>query len=429
MKITSRTGRDSYAVSRVMYMLEALFEYFVSILTSGAYLAKLTTTIGISDSVTAVLSAVTSLSSVFQIISIYLAHKNPVKPIVISMQIVAQLMFAGLYLIPVIGLDSGAVALFCTIIIGANAIKSILSPLKVNWFMSLVDAKKRGSYTAVLQIVSVVGGTLFTLAASSVIDYFDGQNNMNGAFITLTLTILVLVVLTNLPLFISKEKHEVSERRTSPFNSVKDLIANKRFVRSVAIFTLYSFASGITTSFLGTYQVKELGFSMTFIAFIDVIINVVHIVALAIFGRLSFRRPYRFVLRIGYLLAIGTYASLIFTTASNGVVLFTMYRLFSTLYASATAVSQSNLIFEICPPEERTSAISIYTMVSGTVGFIATLAATPFVNYVQSHGATVFGIDVYAQQILAAVSLGLVIIVNILWNASYKKLEATEEYM
>ncbi len=241
---------------------------------------------------------------------------------------------------------------------------------------------------------------------------------MRGAFITLTVTILVLTVLTNIPIFLSKEKYEVAEKRPSPFRSVKDLLGNGKFVRAVLIFALYSLASSTGTSFLGTYQIKELGFSMTFIAFIDVIINVVHIAALAIFGRLSFHRPYRFVIRIGYLIAIGTYTSLIFTTTSTGAVLFTAYQLFSTIYASAIAVSQRNLLFEICPPEERTSAISIFTMTSGVVSFFATVATTPFFNYVQTNGATFFGIEVYAQQILAAVALVLVIIVNVLWNAS-----------
>lgn len=429
MKNTSRIGADSYAVSRVMYIIEALFENFITMLSSGAYLAKLTTTIGISDSVTAILAAVTSLSSVFQIVSIYLAHKRPIKPIVVPMQIISQVMFAGLYVIPLIGFDSGAVAVLCIVIVLANALKSISSPLKVNWFMSLVDAKKRGSYTAILQIVSIIGAIFFSLGASSVIDYFDAKNDMNGAFTTLSITILVLVIFCNVPFIFSKEKNEIGEKHPSPFLSLKDLLGNKKFVRAVAIFAIYSLASSIGTSFLGTYQIKELGFSMTFIAFIDVIINVVHIAALAIFGRLSFQLPYRFVIRIGYLIAIGTYVSLIFTTTSTGAVLFTMYRLFSTVYSSAIAVSQRNFLFEICPPEERTSAISIFTMATGIISFLATVATTPFFNYVQAHGVTVFGVSVYAQQILAAISLSLVILVNVLWNASYKKLEATEDYM
>ena len=113
---------------------------------------------------------------------------------------------------------------------------------------------------------------------------------------------------------------------------------------------------------------------------------------------------------------------------SNGMILIPIYRIFSTCYASAMAVSQRNFLFEICPPEERTSAIAIFTMTSGVITFLATLVATPLVNYVQANGVSVLGHEVYAQQLLAAVSVVIIIIVNLLWNLSYKTFKATKEY-
>ena len=56
-----------------------MFEYLISILISGAYLAKLTTTIGITDGMTAVLSSIASLAAMFQAVSIFLVHKTPEK--------------------------------------------------------------------------------------------------------------------------------------------------------------------------------------------------------------------------------------------------------------------------------------------------------------------------------------------------------------
>ena len=425
--MTRTRGHDPYAQSRLMYILEAMFENFVTVVTTGAYLAKLTTTIGISDGLTAILATITSLSSVFQIVSISIAHKNPIKPIIIPIQIVAQLMFAGLYVIPLIGFNSGVVALFSIIIILSNALKSIVSPLKINWFMSLVDAKKRGSYTATLTIVSIVGQIIFSLAASNAVDRFEARGNMRGAFIALTVTILVLTVMTNLPLFLAKEKHEVNERKTSPFRSVKDLFKNKRYVHAITIFAIYSLTS-IGGAFLGTYQIKELGFSMTFIAILDTVVSIIQIGALALFGRLSFHMQHRAVIRMAYIFAIGTNTALIFTTTSTGKVLFFTYRIFSALYASSIAVSQRNFLFEICPPEERTSAISIFTMTSGLVSFIATVVATPIFNYMQANGVIIFGKSVFPQQVFAAAALVLVIVVNVLWSIFYKEFYPDKEY-
>ena len=57
--------RSPYAFSEKMYVLQCALAYFISIITTGAYLAKLTTTIGISDGMTAILSNIGSLACLF----------------------------------------------------------------------------------------------------------------------------------------------------------------------------------------------------------------------------------------------------------------------------------------------------------------------------------------------------------------------------
>ena len=71
--------KDIYKKSRELHILDAAFEYFITILVSGAYLAKITSAIGISDSLTGILSAFVSLGCGFQIIAVFLANKQPVK--------------------------------------------------------------------------------------------------------------------------------------------------------------------------------------------------------------------------------------------------------------------------------------------------------------------------------------------------------------
>ena len=94
-----RNCKDIYKPSRVIYITMAAFECMVQIIVSGSFLSKLTTTIGISDGVTAILSTVTSLSCSLQVISILLAHKTPVKRWVIPLQAVAEILLGALYLI------------------------------------------------------------------------------------------------------------------------------------------------------------------------------------------------------------------------------------------------------------------------------------------------------------------------------------------
>lgn len=419
-------SKDGYGVSRVMYIIEALFEYFISILTTTTFLAKLTTSIGISDSMTAVLSSITSLSGLFQLVSIYLAHKTPVKRWVIPVQFVAQLMMALLYMIPVFGLNEYAGVIFFVVIVTANALKSIIAPVKTNWFMTLVDSKKRGIFSSILTIVSVIGGTLFTLGASEVIDLFEEADNLNGAFITLTVTILVLIVLNIVPLMISKEKHDDIEKHESPFESISNLFKNTRFRRLLIISTVQSIATGVCFNFLGTYQIKELGFSMEFIAITNVIINIVWIIGLMVFGRLTFKFSYTAILRVYYVLIFIAYFFIIISTPATGFVTFTIYRIFYQLAGSASAVSQNNLVFDLAPPEERTSALATMTIFTGVINFLSTLAATPLVNYIQGTEVILFGTQIFAQQILAAVACIISLVTLMMFLISYKMLSKSD---
>lgn len=421
MNLLRKTERDGFEVSRAMYIIEALFEYLIYLLTSGAFLAKLTTTIGISDGMTAILSAITSLSGVFQIVSIYLAHKRPVKRWVIPMQVLTHCMLASLYLIPFVGFKSNPAMIFFTIIVTAKALQSIASPIKVDWFLSLVAPHKRGSYTSVLQIVSVVGSTIFTLVMSSIIDGFEQRNDMNGAFATITVMIAILVVLTNLPLVFSKEKPLQTEKPSSPFASLSSLLQNKSYRYTVVTITLYAVATGITIPFIGTYQIKELGFSMTFIAALEAIVAFLRVGVLVLFGRLSKKRSHTWFLGLDFIVSIGLFASIMLANPATGMIAFSVYYATNAVRHSANAISQNNLILEIVEPEERTCALAISTIFTGVLGFLATIAVTPLVELIQENGLTVLGFEIYAQQAFAAISLLLVLAINVLWAVYYKK--------
>ena len=62
-------SKDIYQKSRVLYIISAALEYFISILTGTAYLAKIAGSIGISDSMIGVLSSFVALGCAFQIVT------------------------------------------------------------------------------------------------------------------------------------------------------------------------------------------------------------------------------------------------------------------------------------------------------------------------------------------------------------------------
>ena len=421
MESTSISEKDIYKTSRTLYVIEAALEYFIAVTASGAYLAKLTTSIGISDSMTAILTSITSLAGIFQLLSIFLAHKTPVKRWVIPTQMLAHLSFAFLYMIPLLNFGAASTTIFFIAMLLARATRSIVSPAKSNWFISLVDDKKRGQFQALLTIVSLAGYIGFTFILSAIIDRFESENNLKGAFLTLTIIIFVLTLLHMLSLLFSKEKAVVVDKTESPFKSIRKLFENQKYRHVLIMYVLWSLAANIAAPFLGTYQIKELGFSMTFIAVIDVVLTVLHIPMVYYFGRYSMRHSYSAIMKLSYIFAFVAHIVLAITTKENGMIVYTLYRVINLITGAAQGVSSTNLIFDIVPQTERTCALSVNTIVVGTVGFLTTLAVSPFVDYVQANGNTVFGINMFAQQALAVIAALIILILIIYYFTLCKK--------
>lgn len=135
-------------IGRLMYIFEAALEYLISILVTGSFLATVTKELGISDSLTGIVSSVISLGCLFQLMSIVLRRKT-VKKIVIVLSIANQLLFMLLYLIPLLNFSQNIkIGLFLILIFSAYLIYNFAHPKKINWLMSLVDNSERGKFTA-----------------------------------------------------------------------------------------------------------------------------------------------------------------------------------------------------------------------------------------------------------------------------------------
>ena len=138
--------KDIYKISRFLYILEAALEYFISLLVTGAYLAKITSAIGMSDTTTGILTSFVSLGFGFQILAIFLASKRPVKRWVTLLHCLNQLAFALIYFIPLFDISHGArIILFIILLLMGHILNNVVNSPKINWFMSLVEDKRRGA--------------------------------------------------------------------------------------------------------------------------------------------------------------------------------------------------------------------------------------------------------------------------------------------
>lgn len=424
----NKSDRSDYAFSEKMYVLQRAIAYFISIATSGAYLAKLTTGIGISDSMTAILSSISSLACIFQFLSIPLSHKRTFKGTVISTMLVSHVLLGSLYLIPFFGFDSGTnSALFFFCILVSYIFLQIGAPLNFTWFMSLPHPSKRGRFQSVVEMFSRASGLVFSFVASYLLDHFTKTGQTEAMFITFTSVIFVLSLLNCLTLAVSKEKPHPPTARSSFIGDIKRLMTHPGFLIYVAMYIVYAIAFNTTGAFLGTYMVKDLGFSMVRVTALSLVNAAVAILSLAIFGNLAGRRGLSRSILTGFPIYAVSFLCVTLATPSNGFIMMLLYNVLNPLGNAGVLVGMEPILFETVPGECRASAISLKNVIAGLFAFSATFATTPLLNYIQASGNRFLGISMYAQQLFGVISCVLMLVSMLLFRLFIGRARAAAE--
>ncbi len=406
MTTVQETKKDIYKFSRLMYIIEAAIEYFISIAVGTVYLARITSYIGFSDSLTGILSAFVSLGCSFQLVAIFLVNKRPAKRFVTVWHIISQVLFGLLYFVPLLNVSLlWRTIIFTAILLTAQIIHNIINSHKINWFMSLVDSGKRGKFTASKEIVSLLGGIAFTYFLGKTMDYYESIGDIRSSFIICGIGILILMGAHTCTLILSKEKPSNQEHIPVKEN-LKELLKNKILFKIILIPVLWNIANYATVSFSGTYQVKELAFSTTLSSFIIIVGSLARVIASRPLGILADKYSFRKMLLVCFSIEAIGFGINIFTVPENGKVMYFIYYTLHCIGLAGINSATINLIYDYIEYEQRTSALALQQTLAGIAGFLVTLLLTPLVSFIQNKN-----LPIYAQQITSGISFIVVLII------------------
>lgn len=417
------TEKDVYKKSRFFYIVEAALEYFISILIVESYLAKVATAAGIPDTLTHILSSFVSLACSFQMVAIFLASKRPVKRWVTPLHVVNQTFFALLYVIPAVKLEAEVkTLLFMFLLLAGHILSQIVYSSKIHWFMSLVDDHRRGRFTANKEIVSLLGGMLFSFAMGQIIDRFEATGNLEGAFTVIAVTIFVLMLGHTATLLLSREKP--AEHAPAPIKKeIGTLFRNKTLFLVIVVAILWSVVSCATTPFFGTYRNNVLGFSMTYNALLTALYSIVRALFSRPMGKLADKRSFAVMLTVCFGIEAVALGVNMFTVPENGHVLFAIYYMLHGVAMAGINSGAINLIYDYVEPDQRTGALAIRGTLAGLVGFVTTLILSIPVSRITENGNTLFDIPLYAQQVMSALGLIITLLLILYLNTVVKKLK------
>lgn len=400
-----------YRRSRSGYRWFCMLEYFVSMLVSDVYLFKLLTYIGLSDSSIGIVSSLVTIASLFQLFSLQLVRKiRNVKRWVITACMSSQSIFVLLYTLPFLPLDVHAktVLIYGGILL-AYLFNYSMASIVFLWANAFVDPHKRAVYSAEKEMMSLMGGMIFTFILGMMMDRFELLGRLTDSFAF----IIILGMLINLASFAALmrinsrwERRERTASEPSIREVLRALMTNRGYLHVVVLTVMWNCAQYFTVGFLGSYKSKELMLSIGTVQLINIAGNFFRFFLSKPLGRYADQTSYARCIEMALYIAAISFLTAAFATPSLRwfIAVFTIL-----LSISQAGVAQNlmNILYDYVPVEYFVQASSIRNCISGALGFAASLAGSWVLNLVQSRNNQLFGITVYGQQLMACLSFAL----------------------
>lgn len=402
-----------YKQSRGAYKAQCTIYYFVTLLAADAFLAKLLGSIGIEDSLIGIISSFISVAFVIQLMSIFLVElKVSTKKLVILFDTIGISFFVLLYMVPFIPASTEVKTILVIVsVIAAHAGNYLISSICFKWANSFVEPTKRARYSASKEIISLISGMIFTTIIGYIIDRFEGLGNLNGGFLFIAAAMLILNICNFICLMlIRKEDESEREAGDQPLSVVfKNILGNRNF-RNVMILTImWDVARYFTIGFMGTFKTKDLVISVFVVQIINMIANFIRMLVSKPFGRYSDKHSYAKGFQLGLYLAAGAFLINMFTTKSSWFLVI-FYTILYNCCLAGTNQNSYNITYSYVDSKYITQAMAIKNSIGGICGFGASIIAGKILGYIQANDNQIFGISIYGQQVLSAISFVIVVI-------------------
>ena len=395
-----------YKNTRKAYMAQCTIEYIVSILVADAYLAKLLTSIGISDAMTGIISSFISLAFVFQLLSIFLVEKmTNVKKTVIICDTISQLFFLSIYLVPFLPFQTSIKTILVIVaVLIAYIAKYLIYSIFFKWANSFVAPDNRGEYSAVKEIISLVSGLVFTFVLGFIVDKFESVGHINGAFLFIAIIMLLLNVLN----FISIMKIKNIKIKNTEHHSfqlvIKKTLGNRNFISVIVLTALWDMARYMTVGFMGTYKTNDLLLTVGAVQLINIAASVFRVIVSKPFGRYSDKTSYARGFGLALLIAAAGFAFNVFS-APDRIWCVVVYTILYNICTAGTNQNAFNITYSYVEGDYIVQAMAVKNSIGGLLGFGASLLGSRILMVVQSNGNSLFGISLYGQQLLSVISL------------------------
>ena len=163
-----------------------------------------------------------------------------------------------------------------------------------------------------------------------------------------------------------------------------------------------------TIGFLGIYKTGDLLMSVFVIQLINMVGNISRMALSRPFGKFSDKHSFA----VGMELALGLAAAAFFVNIFTTPKTWFLIAIYTVLYAVSMAglhQNSYNITYSYVDSNYITEAMAIKNCIGGLFGFSSSLLGSQILKYIQKNGNTLFGIQVYGQQVLSGISFVLTV--------------------
>ncbi len=405
--MNSNFGTLPYKRSRTAYILQSMFEYFITLMVTDAFLAKILTNLGIGDSLIGIIATFISLAMVFQLGSLTLSGvKFSTKKLVIICSTLSQVLFALVFVIPFMPLGALAKKVCAVLfILIAYALQYLVWPILYKWAYGFVSPDRRARFSATKEMLSLGAGIIFTAVTGYIIDKFEGMGNISGAFLFVAVSMAITSICNLICLILIKDekKQEKVKGKAGYSAALKATVGNKGFWSCVIAISMWEFARFFQLGFMGTFKTVDLAISVLFIQVINMAGYGIRLILSKPVAKYSDKKGYAKGLELGLIIASLAFFTNTFTSKSTWYLIIVYTILHLTCYVGINS-NGYNILYSYVDNEYMTQALAIKNSIAGIIGFSASLIAGKLLSHIQANGNVFLGIPLYGQQVLSFIS-------------------------
>ena len=239
----------------------------------------------------------------------------------------------------------------------------------------------------------------------AVIDRLAESGEIKTAFILSAAVIFNFTLLHTLTLIFTVEKETSDSKNGNFLTGIRELVKNKNVLKITGVFVLYNISNFASVSFYGTYQINELALSLKTVSVLVILGSISRILVSRLWGKYADRKSFAEMTEKCFIYLGVAQLCALFAVPKNGAAMFALYYFFYGVAMGGINSALINLIFDYVAPEKRSDSLAITQAVSGVAGFLTTVCLSPLVTLIQKGNNTIFGVNIYAQQLCTLISL------------------------